>query len=447
MLQKIINSLNGLLWESNLLVVMLLGCGLYFSIKSRFMQFRLFKHIISLLMEKNNDSKSGVSSFQSFCVGTASRVGTGNLVGVVSAISVGGPGAIFWMWLVAMLGAATAFAEATLSQLYNFKGENGELRGGSAHYIEKALKSKKTGIFFVFAAVLCFLGSAAICSNAIGEAFGNAFGINKITTTILLVVLVGGAIFGKASKVVRILEKLVPLMAIIYLIVTFYIVVKNIEMLPAILKLIFVSAFGVKQAIGGTFGAIIMTGVKRGLYSSEAGLGSATAVAASTNVSHPIKQGLIQALGVFIDTLVICTATAMIVLLADQNLIQNLSGMTLLQEAMKYHFGNFGIIFIALILFLFGFSTILGTCYYSKINLSYINDKKTLVFGYNILVVLIIIFGGLNESSVVWSLSDLGLGLMGLINITAIFILRKECIDSLDDYELNVLTKKELITD
>lgn len=442
-LKKVIDSLNGILWGTNLLVVMLLGVGIYFTIKTRFVQFRLLKHMVKLLINKNEKTTGGISSFQAFCISTASRVGTGNLAGVVAAISVGGPGAIFWMWLVGILGASTGFAEATLAQLYRIRKKNGDLTGGSAYYVEKALGHRKFGILFVFAGIFCFLGVSAITANSVTVSFNNAFGIEKTTMSFFLAIFTGLLTFGKVNKVPKILEKLVPVMASIYLLLVFIIMFKNIEIIPRILGEIFKGAFGFKQAIGGGLGSVVMAGVKRGLFSNEAGLGTATAVAATAEVSHPVKQGLTQGLGVFVDTLVICTSTAMIMLLADKKVLEGLSGMELLQGAMNYHFGTFGVNFIALILFLFSFSTILGIGYYAQINLNYISDNNYLKTGYKVLVLVMILFGGLSQSSIVWSLADLGLGFMGIINLTTLIILRRECLNSLNDYEKNVLIKKK----
>jgi AGCS family alanine or glycine:cation symporter len=351
------------------------------------------------------------------------------------------------MWIVGILGASTGFAEATLAQLYRIRKKNGDLAGGSAYYVEKALGNRKFGILFVLAAIFCFSGVSAITANSVTVSFNNAFGIDKTTMSFLLVAFTAILTFGKASKIPKILEKLVPIMAAIYLLLVFVIILKNIGIIPRVLGEIVTGAFGFKQAIGGGIGAVVMAGVKRGLFSNEAGLGTATAVAATAEVDHPVKQGLTQGLGVFVDTLVICTSTAMIMLLADKGAIDGLSGMELLQGAMRYHLGTFGVNFIAIILFLFSFSTILGIGYYAQINLSYINDKNYLKTGYKILVLVMILFGGMSHSAIVWSLADLGLGFMGVINLTALFILRKECLGSLNDYELNVLAKKKWIMD
>ncbi|UUV17514.1 alanine:cation symporter family protein [Fusobacteria bacterium ZRK30] len=445
MLKRVIDSLNGFLWGTNLLVVMLLGVGIYFTVKTRFVQFRLFKHMVKLLVDKSEKTTGGISSFQAFCISTASRVGTGNLAGVVAAISVGGPGAIFWMWIVGMLGASTGFAEATLAQLYRTRKKNGDLTGGSAYYVEKALGNRKFGILFVLAAIFCFSGVSAITANSVTVSFNNAFGIDKTIMSFLLIAFTGILTFGKASKIPQILEKLVPIMAAIYLLLVFVIMFKNIGIIPRVLGEVVQGAFGFKQAIGGGIGAIVMAGVKRGLFSNEAGLGTATAVAATAEVSHPVKQGLTQGLGVFVDTLVICTSTAMIMLLADKGAVEGLSGMELLQGAMSYHFGAFGVNFIALILFLFSFSTILGIGYYAQTNLNYISDKNYLKIGYKILVLIMILFGGVSQSAIVWSLADLGLGFMGVINLTALFILRGQCLESLEDYDLNILSKKKWV--
>lgn len=440
---SIVDFVNGIIWGKNIIVVMLVGTGIFFTLSMKFMQIRLLKDMAGLLIRNTKDSESGISSFQAFCVSTATRVGAGNLVGVVAALSVGGAGSVFWMWIVAIFGAATAFVEATLALLFREKDKRGDYVGGAAYYIQKGLNKRWLGVIFVVFAMICWGGVLQVISNSVTESFHVAFGIDAKIMSGILAVLAAGVIFGRKDKIVRVLEKMVPFMAFAYLILVAFILVKNITLIPDVFKRIFEEAFGIRQAIGGSFGAVVMEGVKRGLFSNEAGTGSAPSAAAAAEVDHPAKQGLIQALGVYVDTLIICTATAFVVLVTNEKITAGLGGMTLLQEAFRYHVGNWGVIFIAFVLFLFAFSTALGITYYAKPNLVFIADKDWLQTAFKIFACCMLFYGGMKQAFLVWALADLGLGLMAIVNISAIIPLRKYAFNSLKDYEKRLKENKK----
>ena len=440
---SIVDFVNGIIWGKNIIVVMLVGTGIFFTLSMKFMQIRLLKDMAGLLIRNTKDSESGISSFQAFCVSTATRVGAGNLVGVVAALSVGGAGSVFWMWIVAIFGAATAFVEATLALLFREKDKRGDYVGGAAYYIQKGLNKRWLGVIFVVFAMICWGGVLQVISNSVTESFHVAFGIDAKIMSGILAVLAAGVIFGRKDKIVRVLEKMVPFMAFAYLILVAFILVKNITLIPDVFKRIFEEAFGIRQAIGGSFGAVVMEGVKRGLFSNEAGTGSAPSAAAAAEVDHPAKQGLIQALGVYVDTLIICTATAFVVLVTNEKITAGLGGMTLLQEAFRYHVGNWGVIFIAFVLFLFAFSTARGITYYAKPNLIFIADKDWLQTAFKIFACCMLFYGGMKQAFLVWALADLGLGLMAIVNISAIIPLRKYAFDSLKDYEKKLKEDKK----
>ena len=447
---SMVDCINSIIWGKNIIVVLLVGTGIFFTLSMKFMQIRLLKDMAGLLVKNNKKSESGISSFQAFCVSTATRVGAGNLVGVVAALSVGGAGSVFWMWIVAVFGAATGFVEATLAILFREKDKRGDYVGGAAYYIQKGLGSKWNinmrwlGIIFVFFAMICWGGVLQVISNSVTESFHVAFGIDVKIMSGILVFFAAIVIFGRKDKIVKVLEKMVPFMAFAYLILVAFILVKNITVIPDVFKRIFEEAFGIRQAIGGSFGAVVMEGVKRGLFSNEAGTGSAPSAAAAAEVDHPAKQGLIQALGVYVDTLVICTATALVVLVTKESVIEGLGGMKLLQEAFRYHVGDWGVIFIACVLFLFAFSTALGITYYAKPNLIFIADKDWLQTAFKIFACCMLFYGGMKQAFLVWALADLGLGLMAIVNIFAIIPLRKYAFNSLKDYEKKLKEERNL---
>ncbi len=443
MLKNIVDVVNGVLWGDNLLVWLLIGAGLFFSVKTKFVQLRLFKHMVKLLMKDSSEGNDGVTSFQAFCISTASRVGAGNLVGVVAAVSVGGAGSIFWMWLMAIIGSASAFAETTLAIIYRERNKEGKFVGGPAFFLSKGLGQKWLGILFVASALICWAGVMQVVSNSVTESFRVAFGTDELVVTMVVILLTGIVIFGKRDKISPLLSKLVPLMSAFYLLVVFFIVVKNITLIPGLISDIISQALGFKQAVGGTLGAVVMNGVKRGLFSNEAGSGSAPCAAASADVDHPATQGLLQALGVFVDTILICTATALVMLLADIDKT-NLMGMEFLQESFRYHVGDWGVTFIAVMLFLFSFSTVLGIMFYAKNNIVFLSEREVFQSAFKVLMLVMLFQGGIQQNLFIWSLADFGIGLMTIVNLIGVFLLSKRVGECLEDYEKNVLGEEGL---
>ena len=428
----------------SLLVLILIPSGIYFTIRTRFLPFRFFPEMLKISMEKKISSHKGsISGVQALIISTATRVGMGNLVGVVAAISLGGAGAVFWMWITALLGSSTAFVEATLAQMYKEKDPlYGGYRGGPAYYIHH-LFVKKDGrrkrsiiaILFAISGLICWCGISQVIGNSVSSAFENAFQIPPLYTTIVLV-LIAAVIVLRKNATVRVLNIIVPIMAGLYFLITIFIILQNIGQLPSVFRRIFSEAFGLRQAVAGGFGAVIMNGAKRGLFSNEAGSGSAPCAAAAADVSHPAKEGLLQALGVFIDTIVICSCSAMIMLLTPIDLTNGLAGMDLLQTAMDYHFGMFGVIFIAVILWLFSFSTFIGILFYARPNVAYLfGDNWLSQTLYKLLALVMLFVGGLAAYTIVWDLGDIGIGLMTIFNLIALVPLSRHALDSLKDYE------------
>lgn len=454
MINKIIEAVYGFLWNDlitipisdetsigiPLLVILLIPTGIFFTIRTKFLPIRKFPAMVRALGEKKDD-KSTLSTFQTLIVSTATRVGMGNLVGVVAAISVGGAGAVFWMWLSAFLGASTAFAESTLAQFHKKKDNlYGGYHGGPAYYIhdfaekirKKKLKHSVLAVLFAISALICWCGISQVISNSVTSAFENAFSIKPIYTTIALVIIAAVIVLRK-NATVKVLDIIVPIMAVCYFIITIFIIVKNINILPDVFKRIFEEAFGIRQVAGGGFGAVLMNGVKRGLFSNEAGSGSAPCAAAAAEGKSPVTIGLVQVLGVIIDTIVICTCTAMIMLLVPQNITQGLEGMELLQTAMNYHLGEFGTVFIAIILALFSFSTFIGVLFYARSNVSYLfGEKWCFQTIYKIIALIMLFIGGLQAYTIVWDLGDVGIGLMTIFNLIVLIPMSKEAISLLD---------------
>ena len=379
--------------------------------------------------------KGSVSSFQAFCISTASRVGTGNLAGIAIAISVGGPGAILWMWLIALIGSASSFVESTLAQIYKQSDGNGAYIGGPAYYMEKALNMKWMGIIFSILITICFgLVFNSVQSNTISLALNEAFGVNRILVGAILTLLTLSIIFGGIHRIAKVSEIIVPIMASAYILVALFVVITNLSELPAMFALIFENAFGVKQAVGGGIGGALLIGIKRGLFSNEAGMGSAPNAAATANVSHPVKQGLIQTLGVFTDTIVICSCTAFIILLSDVDLSGGLTGIQLTQNALSSQIGSFGSIFIAICVLLFAFSSIVGNYYYGEANIEFLTKKKIYLNLYRICVAVMVLFGATVSMDIVWNLADVFMALMAITNLIAIALLGKIAFKALDDY-------------
>ncbi|RWZ59138.1 alanine:cation symporter family protein [Halobacillus fulvus] len=437
MLEQIISQLNNWMW-GYILVGALLGLGLWFSIKLNFAQFRYIPEMVRVLFDKRSlsaEGKKGTSAFQAFAISTASRVGTGNLAGVAAAISIGGPGAVFWMWLVAILGGASSFIESTLAQIYKTPEKN-QYRGGPAYYIEKGLKNRKLGIVFAITITFTYgLVFSSVQSNTIRSAFENSFDTGRFTIGAILVVLVAVIIFGGLKRIAQVVQYIIPIMAIFYIILAAYVLFANITLIPNMIGQIFLGAFGIREFAGGTFGAMVLIGVQRGLFSNEAGMGSAPNAAATSEVTHPVKQGLIQTLGVFTDTLLICSATAVIILFAGDYEGTQLDGIQLTQAAFESQLGTWAAIFIAIAIFLFAFSSIVGNYYYGETNIEFIRTNKTSIFIYRLAVLAMVMFGAIAEFSLVWSLADLTMGIMALINLYAIFRLSSIAYAALKDYK------------
>lgn len=456
---KIIESVYNFLWGDlivlpllgggelplSLLVIILIPAGLYFTVRTRFLPVRLFPDMVKAVTGKKTKEKGSLSVMQSLIVSTATRVGMGNLVGVVAAISAGGAGAVFWMWVTALIGSSTAFIEGTLAQLYKEKDPlYGGYRGGPAYYIHKYLQEKRGGkvrrycglsVLFAISGLICWCGISQVISNSVSSAFENAFHIPPLYSTIALVVLAAVIVLRK-NATVKVLDVMVPIMAGCYLLITVLLIVINFRMIPSVIGRIFQEAFGFRQVVAGGFGAVLMNGIKRGLFSNEAGSGSAPCAAATAETDHPAKVGLGQALGVFIDTILICSCTAMIMLLTPETLTQGLTGMDLLQEAMRYHLGTFGVVFIAITLWLFSFSTFVGILFYARSNVAYLfGDNWFSQTAYKIVALVMLFVGGLAAYTVVWDLGDVGVGLMTLFNIFILFPMSKKAIDALKDYE------------
>ena len=426
----------------SLLIIILIPAGIFCTIRTKFLPVRLFPEMIRVAAEKkiDSDKKNSVSGLEALIVSTATRVGMGNLVGVVAAVSAGGAGALFWMWVTAIIGSSTAFVEATLAQIHRKDDPlYGGYRGGPAYYIHDFLHGKKKksviAILFALSGLLCWCGISQVIGNSVSSALDNAFHIPPLATAIILCVM-AAVIVLRRNVTVKVLDVVVPVMAGFYFFLTVFVIINNFTALPGVFVRIFQEAFGLRQIAAGGFGTVLMNGVKRGLFSNEAGSGSAPCAAATADVDHPVKAGLLQALGVFIDTIVICSCTAFVMLLAPQEVTEGLGGMDLLQAAMRYHFGEAGVIFIAMTLWLFCFSTFLGVLFYARSNVSYgFGDQWAPQTVYKIVALVNLFIGCLAAYTFVWDLGDVGIGLMTIFNMIALIPLSKEAIAALKDYE------------
>ncbi len=429
------------------LILLLFPAGIVFTIKTRFLPIRLFPDMVKVLTasnKKDKGEKSSLSSLQTLIVSTATRVGMGNLTGVVAAVSAGGAGAVFWMWVTALLGSSTAFIEATLAQLHKEKRSTLRRipwRSGVLYpsfYGRKTRQEEKThliAVLFAISGLICWCGISQVVSNSVAESFNNAFHIPTIYTTIILVIIAAVIVLRK-NATVKVLDIVVPIMAVVYFLITIFVIVTNITSIPAVFARIFKEAFGLRQVAAGGFGAVLMNGVKRGLFSNEAGSGSAPCAAAAADCECPAQMGLVQALGVFIDTIVICSCTAMLMLLAPQSMTDGLTGMNLLQTAMNYHLGSFGVIFIAVILWMFSFSTFLGILFYARSNVAYLfGDNWASQTAYKVLALVMLFIGGIQTYTFVWDLGDVGIGLMTIFNIFILYAMSGQAIKELKDYE------------
>ena len=436
LIYKWMTLVNDALW-TYILIAMLMGCAVWFTLKTRFIQFRMIREIIRLLGDSAGRGDKGekhISSFQAFAISLASRVGTGNLAGVATAIAVGGPGAIFWMWVIALLGASSAFVESTLAQLYKVKGKDSFI-GGPAYYMKKGLKQPWMGMLFAVLITITFgFAFNSVQSNTICAAIEHAFGFNHVPMGFIITALTLIIIFGGIQRIAKVSSVIVPVMALGYIGLALVIVILNITHLPAVIEMIVSHAFGWQQALGGGVGMALMQGIKRGLFSNEAGMGSAPNVAATAFVSHPVKQGLIQTLGVFTDTLIICTCTAFIILFSGAPLDGSVNGVQLTQQALTNEIGASGGIFVAVALFFFAFSSIIGNYYYGEANIRYITRQKWVVYTYRLLVGGMVLFGSLASLDFVWSMADITMGLMAICNLIAISFLGKYAFRLLNDY-------------
>ncbi|QLV45194.1 alanine:cation symporter family protein [Enterobacter hormaechei] len=448
-MNELVSAINGVIW-SPALIFLCLGVGLYFSLRSRFLQLRHIKHMITLMFQ-GGATDAGVSSFQALTMTLAGRVGTGNIAGVATAITFGGPGALFWMWVVAFLGASSAFVESTLGQVYKEK-INGEYRGGPAFYIEKGLGVKWYAWLFAIVTIFsCGLLLPGVQANSIAASLDIAFGLNPNVTAAILAVLLSFIIFGGVKRIASFSSMVVPFMALGYIIVACVIIAINIEKLPAVILLIWKSAFGLEAGFGAILGQAIMWGVKRGVYSNEAAQGTGPHASSAAAVSHPVKQGLVQAFSVYIDTLFVCSATGFMLLITGLYNVQGVDGAALytgiagvaagpgyVQTAMESMMPGFGNYFVAIALFFFAFTTIIAYYYIGETNIAYINRKihrPWLTFLLKLCLMASTVYGTIRTADLAWGLGDIGVGLMAWLNIIAIVLLHKKAFASLKDYE------------
>lgn len=441
---SIVSTISGWLY-GYILIALLIGAGLYFSVRTGFVQLRLLGESIRVIKEPRKD-RDAISSFQALMVSTASRVGTGNIVGVTGAIIAGGPGAVFWMWIIALAGGASAFVESTLAQIYKKRGENGSY-GGPAYYIKQALHSPALGGAFAVALILTYMGGFNALASYNMTDFVKVYFPGENATLVIgavIAILAALVILGGGKRISKVTQVVVPFMAMLYIGVALVVVILNIENLPVMFQLIFSEAFNPQSAFGGLMGAAMMNGIKRGLYSNEAGIGSAPNAAASADVSHPVKQGLVQMLSVFLDTLVICTATAFMILCTnlDASLYIDAAGNTMnaayIQDSLATNFGAFGSFFITAALALFAYTTLIGNYFYAEMNISYLykdaQSNKTFMFCYRLLAVVIIFIGAQFSAGLAWDLADVLMGFMALINVPVCLILGGTAFRALDDY-------------
>ena len=434
-IRELIMQINDYLW-SYLLIFVLIAGGLYFTIRMGFVQFRMLPEMFKLLFVNGIKHEKGqVSSFQAFAIGTAARVGTGNIAGVSTAIALGGPGAVFWMWLIALIGTASAFVESTLAQVY--KVHDGKAwRGGPAYYIERALGARWLGIVFAILITFAFgFAFNSVQANTIALSVNNVFEIDTVWVGIILSVVTAIVIFGGIRSISTLSGIIVPIMAGGYILLAVWIVLTNLDVVPQVFSAIFSEGvLGFQQLFGGAVGAAVLQGIRRGLFSNEAGMGSAPNAAATAEVSHPVKQGLIQSLSVFVDTLFICTATAMIVLISGVEGSETFQGIELAQEALRVEIGPVATTLMTIAILLFAFSSILANYYYGETNIEFISEKKRYLIIYRVAVVGMVMFGSVRSAGLVWSIADIFMGLMALVNMYAIFRLSKVAKTLLDDY-------------
>lgn len=431
---------NDLIW-SQYLIGLLITAGIFFTIGSKFVQLRWIPEMFRAIGEKPetlDNGKKGISPFQAFAISAGSRVGTGNIAGVATAIVLGGPGAVFWMWVIAFIGAASAFIEATLAQVYKVPDEDGGYRGGPAYYITKGLNQKWLGIVFAVLITITFaFVFNTVQSNTIAESLKTQYNVDPMITGIILAVLTALIIFGGVRSIAKLSSIIVPIMAIIYIGLVVVILVINYDQIIPMISTIIKSAFGFEQATGGAVGAAILQGVKRGLFSNEAGMGSAPNAAATAAAPHPVKQGLIQSLGVFFDTMLVCTATAIMILLYTglefgENAAQ---GVAVTQSALNEHLGSAGGVFLTIAITLFAFSSVVGNYYYGQSNIEFLSKNKSILFIFRCLVVVLVFVGAVIKTETVWSTADVFMGLMAIVNLVAIIGLSNIAFAVMNDYQ------------
>ena len=439
MINDIVSAINNVLWgNGQVLIYMLLGCGMWFTWKLGAIQLRHFTHMFSVMRGSTQSDQAGISSFQALCTSLSARVGTGNLAGVAVAISLGGAGAIFWMWVIAILGMATGFAESVLGQVYKVKDSNGEYRGGPAYYIRQGINQTWLAVLF---SICLFLGYgfifSAVQANTIADALNNAYGIPAFNSGIVIIIFAGLIVIGGLRAIARFAEWVVPFMGVCYIVVAVGITLVNIELLPSVLKDIFLSAFGLTEAAAGAFAAAVKNGIQRGLYSNEAGSGSVphAAACATPYPNHPVSQGYVQMLGVFIDTMILCTCTAFIILLAGGSSSEKMEGIRLTQTAMSSHLGEGGVDFVAAAISLFAFTSVVANYAYGESNLRMFKLDNKLgrafyTFGY----LAMILWGSMAALPEVWAMADMALGLMTVINIIAIVWMTPTIVSISRDY-------------
>ncbi|NJP38019.1 alanine/glycine:cation symporter family protein [Alkalicoccus luteus] len=425
-LGDILGFFEGIIW-GYVLIYVLLGLGLYLTIRTNFVQFRMLPTMVRELFKGTDRTafkeRKGTTPFQAFAISTAARVGTGNLAGVAIAISLGGPGAIFWMWIVALIGAATGFIESTLAQIYKVKDKDG-FRGGPAYYMQRGLGSRFMGILFAVLMILCFgLIFNGVQTNTISDAFAGSFNVDPLIVGIIISAAMAFIIFGGVRRIAVLAEVIVPVFAVTYVLAALVIMVINFDQVPGVFALIFQNAFGIQEVVGGGLGAVIMNGIQRGLFSNEAGMGSAPNAAATVYVNHPVKQGLVQSLGVLVDTIIICSATAFIILLTDVYTVGDIEGIQLTQMALAEHVGEGAGVFVAIAVFFFAFSSLLGNYYYGQVNVEFISEKPWALLAFRLAFLAMIIVGATADLELIWLMADVFMGSMALVNLIAVALL------------------------
>lgn len=444
--QYVIDPVSGFLW-TYVLVYVLLGVGLYLGIRTRFVQVRLFGRMVRQIGSSRSDAEGGISSFQAFCVGLASRVGTGNIAGVAIALTLGGPGAIFWMWVVALVGMATALIEATLAQIFKVRAPDGSFRGGPAFYIERGLGSRRGGVLFAVLLIFTFgIAFNMVQANTIADVLDGGHGVSTGWSAIGLMVLTAPVVFGGVRRIARVAEIMLPAMALAYVLLALVIIAMNLGRVGTVLGEIFSAAFGVGEAAAGITGGVaaaLLNGAKRGLFSNEAGMGSAPNAAATATTSHPVKQGLVQSAGVFVDTIVVCSATAFIILFAGDAVYtpgSETDGASLTQAAVVHELGQGATWVMSVLVFVFAFSSVLGNYSYAEVNMSFLRARRVTLVVFRLVVVAVVGAGAMLDLTAVWALADVAMGLMALVNLVAIVLLGRWALGALRDFERQART-------